>query len=55
MTPPSMSQTAPVTQPASSDSRKSIVLAISSGRPTRPIGWNAPKPDVSVSSISAGS
>jgi hypothetical protein len=36
ITPPSTSQTAPVTHPASSESRKSIVLATSSARRRRP-------------------
>jgi hypothetical protein len=39
MTPPSAFHTAPVTQPASSESRNAAIAAISSGVPTRPIGW----------------
>jgi hypothetical protein len=41
ITPPSTSWNAPVVQLALSDRRNTMWLARSSGRPTRPIGWNA--------------
>ncbi|VFT72311.1 Uncharacterised protein [Klebsiella aerogenes] len=41
MIPASTSQIAPVTQEALSDNRKKMVLATSSGVPTRPSGWKA--------------
>ncbi len=43
ITPPSISQMAPVTQPVLSESRKATVSAISTGVPTRPIGWKLSK------------
>ena len=51
MTPPSISQIAPVTQLALSDSKKDIVCAISTEVPILPIGWKESKLD-NVSSIS---
>ena len=44
ITPPSTSQTAPVTQEALSDNRKQMVSATSMGLPMRPIGWNLSNP-----------
>lgn len=52
--PASTSCTAPVVQPALSDRRKAMCRAMSSGRPTRPIGWKASNALVSVASISSG-
>ena len=43
MTPPSISQMAPVTHSVFSDSRNTTVSAISTGVPTRPIGWKLSK------------
>ena len=55
ITPPSTSWIAPVVQLALSDKRNTMWLARSSGRPTRPIGWNALNPSVSVCSTLSGS
>lgn len=44
ITPTSTFSTVPVIQLASSDSRKVIAAAMSSGVPTRPIGWKPLKP-----------
>jgi len=55
ITPPSTSWIAPVVQLALSDKRNTMWLARSSGRPTRPIGWNPLKPSVRVCSTLSGS
>src|SRR5262252_10763909 len=55
ITPPSTSWIAPVVQLAFFDKRNTMWLARSSGRPTRPIGWKALKPSVSVCSTLSGS
>ena len=39
--PPSTGMIAPVMKHASSESRKAMLVATSSGRPSRPIGWDA--------------
>lgn len=43
ITPPSISQMAPVTQSVLSESRNATLSAISTGVPTRPIGWKLSK------------
>ena len=54
MTPPSVSQMAPVTQEDLEESRRtSTTEPMSPGRPTRPMGWKASNPDVTVDSMSS--
>lgn len=54
MTPPSTSQTAPVTQSVWFDRRKATVAATSSGVPVRPRGWKVLKPSSAEATSALG-